>query len=201
MNSMSKNMENPSNSVLTITAKNMDEIYQKLFEMYQSNYRIINHHTVLQGGFLGLFQKSRVKATYMLVNEKNNEADEFVRTKNEILAKELSMATEVKKNTQMINQMFQVITTQIDEIRSNTSNNVHPSIQKIEELMIQNEFPHSFISYVSSRITSELSFEKLNDFDFVQKKTVDIIGESISIAPSIHTKFPHIFVLFDGIPR
>ena len=48
MNSMSKNMENPSNSVLTITAKNMDEIYQKLFEMYQSNYRIINHHTVLQ---------------------------------------------------------------------------------------------------------------------------------------------------------
>ena len=109
MNSMSKNMENPSNSVLTITAKNMDEIYQKLFEMYQSNYRIINHHTVLQGGFLGLFQKSRVKATYMLVNEKNNEADEFVRTKNEILAKELSMATEVKKNTQMINQMFQYI--------------------------------------------------------------------------------------------
>lgn len=194
MNSMSKNMENPSSSVLTITAKNMDEVYQKLFEMYQSNYRIINHHTILQGGFLGLFQKTRVKATYMLVNEKNNETDDFVRTKNEILAKELSMATEVKKNTQMINQVFQDLTTKIDEIRSNTSNNIHPSIQKIEELMIQNEFPHSFISYVSSRIASELSFEKLNDFDFVQKKTVDIIGESISIAPLIHTKFPHIFV-------
>ena len=57
-----------SDSERTITAKTMDEIRDKLFDLYGQNYFITGHRTVMHGGFLGLFQHSECVAKYVVRN-------------------------------------------------------------------------------------------------------------------------------------
>jgi flagellar biosynthesis protein FlhF len=83
----------------------------------------------------------------------------------------------------------------VSELKSATKNDVHPTIAKIESLLEENEFTHNFISGISGRIRTEFALEELENFKLVEKRVVDWIGQSISIAPVITHKLPHVIVL------
>lgn len=64
-------------TTLTMTGKSVDEIRNRLWQEYGNNYRIIDQQTVLQGGFLGLFQKSCIKVSFVVKDRGHSEQEDF----------------------------------------------------------------------------------------------------------------------------
>ena len=58
----------------------------------------------------------------------------------------------------------------------------HESIKKIEEMLEQNEFSFSFINMIEEKIRNDFSLDQLDNFDLVERRVIDWIGEAISIA-------------------
>jgi flagellar biosynthesis protein FlhF len=72
----------------------------------------------------------------------------------------------------------------------------HPSLTRIAEIMALNDFSPAYITTMLERGRKELTLEALDDFDRVQDKALEWIGESIQIyqEPKRH-KVPRIIVL------
>jgi len=145
-----------------MTAKSLDEIKEKLWEMYKNNYQIIDQQTILQGGFLGFFQKNYVKVWYIIKEKHHHESDDFAQTKEKILREtgvDYSKVA-VKQYSELANMMNQM-NNQINDLKLAANNNVHPSIKKVENLLAENEFSHSFISKISAKLKNEFSLVKI----------------------------------------
>jgi flagellar biosynthesis protein FlhF len=57
----------------------------------------------------------------------------------------------------------------------------HPTVSRIEEILVLNDFSLSYREGIRNRIKKEFSLEGLNDYDAVQDKVQEWIGESISV--------------------
>jgi flagellar biosynthesis protein FlhF len=57
----------------------------------------------------------------------------------------------------------------------------HSSLTQIEELMYQNDFSSAYTKAMLARIKKEFTLDSLDDFEAVQSKVVEWIGESIKI--------------------
>ncbi len=176
---------------LTMTGKSYEDIVARLYQMYGSNYTVINRKTDLKGGFLGLFQKPQVSVTYIVKDKSRPEPEDFNKSKNNLMGK-----IGVDANTAIIIKQIADISKKIEKINDSvSSNDVHPNILKIEQLLEMNEFSHNFISVISSKIRNEFTMQEIDDFDTVERKVVDWIGQSIKISPRIFHKAPHVIVL------
>lgn len=183
-------------TVQTIVGKSVDEIKAELFKIHGENYEIRGIQPSLTPGFMGFFQKSCVKVLY-IVKQRNvvNTKEDFNTSKDEILKKVGLENIAVKQNAQMLN-MMQELSCQISELKSaSNTTEKHLTIQKIEELLLNNEFTHSFVNNITSKIRASFPLEELEDFDKVQTQVVDWIGDSIKITPKIIRKLPHVIVL------
>ena len=78
---------------------------------------------------------------------------------------------------------------------SNASSETHKSISRIEELLDRNEFSLKYINYIKDKIKKSFSLEELEDFDIVQRKVVDWIGESINIAQEQVFRKPYVGII------
>lgn len=183
-----------------ITGKNRDDCIAKLFKEYGSDYRIVGWHSGLTDGFLGLFQKSYVEASYVLKSNNtsfSNSPDSFEKNKDEIL-KNLGTSSATTKQIANLDKKLDTIMESIESKLSDintSSERVHVTIQKIEELLEENEFSKEYISEISDKIRSEFSLDELDDFDMVEKQVVDWIGESIEIAQKRAHRPPHVIVI------
>ena len=69
------------------------------------------------------------------------------------------------------------------------------AIQKIEDMLYQNDFSKDYIKEISEKIRANFSLEQLENFDLVEHKVVDWIGETIKIAtPKVHRP-PHVVII------
>jgi flagellar biosynthesis protein FlhF len=180
-------------SVKKITVRSVEEGREMLYQMYRDNYTIVDRKNEFKPGFLGLFQKSYV-VLYYTVKQKTQTSEDFQSAQEKILKNTATDTLTLKQNAAMLN-MMQEISNQVSELKSATKNDVHPTIAKIESLLEENEFTHNFISGISGRIRTEFALEELENFKLVEKRVVDWIGQSISIAPVITHKLPHVIVL------
>ena len=57
----------------------------------------------------------------------------------------------------------------------------HPSLQKLEDDLALNEFTPSFIKTMLERVRREFPLDELDDYDDVQKRVIQWIGEKIAI--------------------
>ncbi len=183
-------------TTFTITGKSIEEIKQQLWNEYGSNYKIMDTKTILQGGFLGLFQKNIVKVWY-IVKDRQKEASESLAQARENILKSAGVdySKVASKQYSELTDMLSKMNTQIEELKNSSSGQRHPSIAKIEKLLEQNEFSGSFIDSITSRLVDEFPLKDLDDFDLVQMTVVDWIGQSIKIAPVIYRKSPQVIVL------
>jgi flagellar biosynthesis protein FlhF len=72
----------------------------------------------------------------------------------------------------------------------------HATLKQIEDILVLNDFPGSYRAGILDRIKKEFSLEALNDYDQVQDKVLEWIGESISVyqEDKFH-RLPRIMVL------
>jgi len=90
------------------------------------------------------------------------------------------------------------ISKQIDDLRNSTkslSEAKPETIQKIEEILQENEFSFSYIQMIEEKINSTFTRNQLQDFDLIQRYVVDWIGETISVTKEKVFRPPHTYVL------
>jgi flagellar biosynthesis protein FlhF len=57
----------------------------------------------------------------------------------------------------------------------------HPALNRLEEVLVLNDFSPAFIKKILDRTRKELSLEALEDYNLVQERAVEWIGETITL--------------------
>ena len=200
--------------VLKITGRTLDECKAKLFEKFNNEYTICGKRTMLKGGFFGIGQKEVVEVSYTVDHEEDvqknaaayttklssrdgtdalDAAAAFNKTKDDLLRAAQVTAINAAMNTRL-SQMEDTISKQLKNM-SFAASEKHPSIKKIESLLEENEFTFSYINEITEKLQSSFTLDALDDFKAVERKVVDWIGKTISIAPEKIQRPPHVVVI------
>lgn len=200
----SKNFSNYDNKpeVLTIEGRSVDECRQKLYSQYGTGFKILSKKQDLKGGFLGFGQKEIWIVDYVVEQKPAlSQAEDFQQKQDELLKVVTnSNATLSTKQIAAVDKKLEELTKNMNAkfeqmLIATNAQEKHPSIQKVEDLLQDNEFTFEYINEITTRLKAELSYEELDDFAFVQKTVVDWIGQSLKISPDGPHKCPHVIIL------
>lgn len=181
-----------SADVQTLTADTLEDCRIVLGKRYGSNYDIIDRQNIEQKyGLFGLLRKPAVKVWFVsksrpapvVFSAGDEESQRAI--KDEILRRAGKNITDIQ---------IAEISNKVNEIAQSLQNLPRPateerieSIDRICELLEDNEFTKEFISGITARLKKEFSLEDLNDFAKVERQVIDWIGESIQVAgPKAH---------------
>jgi flagellar biosynthesis protein FlhF len=183
------------------------EAEQKVRAKYGDKAKIMHHKTVRMGGFLGLFGREGVEVTGYFAHEParqesyrrapQQQQQNLEEEKQKILSSVKSDKTMdlVLKELQSLKEQIGERDADREQHREEQHNGSHPTVEKIENLMEQNDFTTSYIRWISSKLRRNLSMDELEDFDTVQQRVIDWIGESISVYEPSKRQHPTVFVL------
>ena len=191
--------------------KDFEECKQKLFAAYGHNYTILWQRPQFQHGFFGFFQKEYYEVGYSIGSSSMNSAvtqsaqssepmseqEKFKKERDEIIkSSSVTQTMQMASMDKKIEEMKKLMETTMKTMSEATKVGDKPlSILKIEEILQENEFTFAYINNITTRLRSELTVEELEDFNLVQEKVVDWIGESVSVAPEVMHKYPHVIIL------
>lgn len=202
-------MTNEYEPKLEVYGKSVEDCYYKLNKKFgQHNYTVVDRFVDERPcGFLGLQSKPQTVLKYTIntrVSSIENELKNSVYiqkpTEEEILAKNREAILQNQQNAMMTSQISQM-NTALEEMSKKINNfavnsqEKHPSIKKIDDLLELNEFSFSFITMIDEKIRNEFSLEQLDNFDLVERRVIDWIGESISVAQDIVYRPPHVYII------
>jgi flagellar biosynthesis protein FlhF len=171
------------------------EALEKIRQKYGDQAKILTHRTIRIGGFLGLFAREGVEITGYVANElpKKKVLDLEEEKKKILTAVQVAPKVpdvslkEVLKEVQAIKEKL--------EAPPSRKLETHPTIQRIEELLKENDFTESYIRRLVERMKKEFSLEQLENFDAVQDQVVEWIGESIRIYHEKDRGTPIVFIV------
>lgn len=155
------------------------EAVTKVKSIYGESAKILNHRSIRYGGFLGMFSKEGVEVEGYI----NTEPVMAAKKNFDVEKKKLIAAAGVKRDDTLIKvlDMVKSIDEKIDSGAAGVGGSEPESIEKIEELLIQNDFSYNVVKNTCARLRSELSLEQLGDFDFVQQKTMEWMSDSVQV--------------------
>ncbi|MBN2354340.1 MAG: flagellar biosynthesis protein FlhF [Spirochaetales bacterium] len=168
----------------TIQAKTHREAIENMRNQYGEYAKILTYRNVRLGGVLGLFGSKGVELTGYLSNEEKPKV-----TLEEGKLKVLEAA----RKEQTLNYILK----EIKELKRGLPANgetgsgfgpgpgygQHPSLEKLRELMQQNDFPQSFANEMVERARERFSLTELEDFTSLENAVIDWIAEKIPTAP------------------
>ena len=194
----------------TITGSSYNDCREQLYKLYGKDYTILNKTVDFRPGFLHLRKKPVTVVTYKVNHQKSysddngrsyfperiSEEEQLRRNREAILQQTGSVANAMvsKQVTQSLEDFKQEITSQIQQLAS-ASQDKHESIKKIEEMLSENEFSYSYINMIIEKIRNDFSLEQLDNFELVERRVIDWIGESISIAKEVVFRPPHVYIV------
>jgi flagellar biosynthesis protein FlhF len=169
------------------------EAERKAREKYGENLTILTHESVkIPGGFLNLFSREGVKLTGMipsrirpqlykeqpLAKEAPRQTLDFAGEKEKILA----MAGAGRDNAiKEVLAEVRMIKEKLENSDLTGSKEEHPTLNRIDDILILNDFPASYRKAMLEKVRKEISLEGLNNYQAVQDKVLEWIGESIKI--------------------
>ncbi len=199
-----------------ITGRTYEECKEKLFNLYGKNFRIVNKVTDFRPGGLFYLKKKPVTIVTYVVNHQKSYAEEPRISYSGSYSGSYSEEEQLQKNREAILQMqgsnnvmvskkIDDMTNSIEELKREMNQQMqqlavstqdkHETIKKIEEVLEQNEFSFSYINMIEEKIRNDFSLEQLDNFDLVERRVVDWIGESISITKEYVFRPPHVFII------
>lgn len=190
-------MINENQKLQKITGDSLEDCKNQLWNLYGPNWqeRSIQHVQVRYGLFK-LRQKYVTEITFTVGQSENNtesnyekEADQFEKNRQAIL-----INNQYKQMTAQIQNLKDEMQTQLSQLSIKTQEK-HESILKIDELLEMNEFTPSFIEEIEEKIRNNFSIEQLNNFDLVESRVVDWIGETIELSKQRTFRPPHVVII------
>jgi flagellar biosynthesis protein FlhF len=110
------------------------------------------------------------------------------------------MGTALRKDDPALLKVLDEVKSEVKSIKekldSGTVQEEHPTFVRLQEVMELNDFSVSYIQNTLERCKKEFSLDGLNDYDAVQDKVLEWIGESITLyeEEKFHQR-PHVMVL------
>lgn len=163
---------------------------QKVRSKFGSRAQILTHRNIRIGGIFGFFGKDGIEISGYVSNEEPRGASRIsLEEKNRIIAAAAAAQSseEAKKsaggNDKAKETLSQVLS-ELKELKDKVSPSEaakHETVHRIEELLEQNDFTSRFIRDILQRMRKELSLSDLEDFQGVQQKVLEWIGEAIDI--------------------
>ena len=194
-----------------ITGSTFEECKEKLYKLYGKNFRITNKVVDFRpGGFLYLKKKPVTVVTYIVNHQKSYSSESSRFSFNESSSEEEQLARNREailqnNNNALINSQFKELSGSLEDFKreitsqiqhmSTSAQDKHETIKKIEEMLEQNEFSFSYINMIVEKIRNDFSLEQLDNFELVERRVIDWIGESISIAKETAYRPPHVFII------
>jgi flagellar biosynthesis protein FlhF len=107
---------------------------------------------------------------------------DFAGEKEKVLEKALSLTNAGKENTiKEVLAEVRLIKEKIENSDLAGSREEHPTLNRIDDLLILNDFSASYRKTILEKVRKEISLDALNNFDSVQDKVLEWIGEGIKI--------------------
>jgi flagellar biosynthesis protein FlhF len=179
------------------------ECVQKIRMKYGDSARILNHRTISIKKFFGLFATPGVEVSGYISSESMRAAARSMTGGSgyvggsaapsaqpspeplDFEAKKQKFLADVTKTDPTV----QIILKEVRDIKEKMESvsagggpaEEHASLTRIEELMYQNDFSSAYTKSILERIKKEFTLDSLDDFDAVQNKVVEWIGESVKI--------------------
>ncbi len=95
-----------------------------------------------------------------------------------------------------VNKQLEKIQSQLEGLSQiSVSPSEHKNLEKINEMLDENGFTRSYIKMMNEKIKANFTLEELNDFNLLQGRVVDWIGENIKTGQSEFVKSPKVTVL------
>ncbi len=169
------------------------EVMERVRGKYGDRAKILTRKNVRLGGFLGLFSHEGIEVSGYIANTTvRRQRNELDREKEQIL-KSARGDQSMRKVLEELQSLKVMLNTK--EREPGPTEDAHPSITKIEELLAQNEFSYGVIKEILDRLKRELALQDLDDYRIVQDTVVDWIAERIKIYHISESGVPRIFVL------
>ena len=189
--------------ILTLTGEDMSDCRAKLADMYGQSYNIIDRRQVMKKyGLFGLFQRERTEVKYVVNRQTErplvdvSDAESLRRAQEEFIRKVSGGKSKEEIRLDELNSKLDSLTAQIQTMPRSSSEDLKiESIERIREMLEDNEFTKEFINEIELRLRKDFSLEDLKNFSLVERQVVDWIGESISIAPESTHRPPHVVVI------
>ncbi len=171
---------------------------EQSFHVVKNNYDKLNNsrgiYVPLQNDSQNSFVNSSAKNAYGNQNiNSSSSTNDFLKSQAEML-KKLDPNSNIQLN--QFSKKLEKIQSKLEEISSaNVSKGEHKTIEQINELLDENGFTRSYSKMIETKIKQSFNLEELDDFDLVQKKVVDWIGESIKIQADEYVRPPRVIVI------
>ncbi|TVQ39955.1 MAG: flagellar biosynthesis protein FlhF [Spirochaetaceae bacterium] len=175
------------------------EAESKIRSKYGDKARIMHHKTIRTGGFLGFFTREGVEVTGYFSHEPSKPRPDAARKNADIEEEKRKILGSVKsdKTIDMVLKELQTIKEKMDQPQPAVTarSGDHPTLVRMQELLLHNEFTPSYIAQMIRRLRSGFSLEELEDSDRVEAQLVEWIAETIRIHEPRRTGPPDVFVL------
>lgn len=193
-------MANEFEKVQKIEANTLEECKALVCDMYGRDWTYVGHKPkLISYGPFKLGKKYITELSYT-VGRKNAYEDYGVSSKKSREDAEFEKNRTALLMTSITNQ----ITQKLEETKKELSEqiaikgggSIEPeTIRKIEENLYLNDFSKNYIKEISEKIRANFSLEQLENYDLVEHKVVDWIGESIEIAKPKVSRPPLVMII------
>ena len=194
-----------------ITGRSFEECKEKLFNAYGKDYRIIKKDIDFRpGGFLYLQKKPVTVVTYVVTHQKSYSSEgEFYSyptktSEEEQLARNRDAILQSQSNVLLTKQMSEM-NNSLEDFKNEMSRQLQhlavssqdkpETIKRISEMLKDNDFSDSYINMIEEKIRNDFSLDQLSNFELVERRVVDWIGESISLAKETVIRPPHVYII------
>lgn len=174
-----------------------NEVLDIIRRKYGKNARILSQKTVPQGGFKGIFSRKDLVEISGFINlaQHHREYDQEKEKKKilELAKKEVS-GSSLESVLKEVKSLREEIVNQ--KMTKKVGPALHPSLQKIRDILRENDFSESYTQNILERIRKEFSLEALDKFEMIEEQVLLWIAESIKFLEEPISKENHkIFVL------
>jgi flagellar biosynthesis protein FlhF len=191
--------------IITVQAKTREECHKKARETYGERFVIRDYATVRIGGFLGLgsHEEYQIKGyiTPLIPLSPRRPAlrtdkPASLEDEKQKILEAGAKATNTDPKMQEILNAVKNIQEKLDDNTKTSAVREYPNLQRLGELLEQNEFLPAYRKKIIERAKNELTLGEIEDFHELQQRVLSWIGESILIfADEKYHKLPRIIVL------
>ncbi|MDR0878668.1 MAG: flagellar biosynthesis protein FlhF [Treponema sp.] len=166
-----------------------NDCMSRIYAKYGERIVPVSQRAVRTGGFLGLFAREAVEVTFYIppINSRSfasqggrasggNAPLDFEKEKEKVIA-----AAGKDPTQQTILKELRDLKEEISSANTAARREEHANLVKIEEMLARNDFSPAYIQGILDRARRELTLETLDNFDELQDKALEWIGESILI--------------------
>ncbi|MDR2551754.1 MAG: flagellar biosynthesis protein FlhF [Treponema sp.] len=173
----------------TEQARTHSECMEKIRALYGKDAKVMLEKTVRRGGFLGLGSHEEVEMTGIYGYTAPSPSDDMETRKRQVLAAAgrtmpdpaiQAVLKEIGSLGGMVRGLSEKVEARIG-VPASREGEDHPSLTRLEEDLAANDFSPSFIKTILDRIRGEFPLKDLNEYEEVQKRVVQWVGEQILV--------------------